>query len=706
MFILPSEDVAGALSWLTTDTFQSLGIPALAVVLAGPGHEDLLQHLEEQCRHVDRESDNILILSLGTGHNPPGLFNPLWSFAPSNELACRIDALRQKLTRNPYRPGTQWGSFTDAAIRLLDLEPSCLPAVYLRFVRTDKDGAQSPAVVVPLPHARPELASRFLKQLSWEASDHTAGHTQLDAFLRDHNLFGWIISESTQEALDGSFRGLGHRLPRNVGASAESQRVQLAMDVAVTQSDGWTPDFSDIVSEADRFLAPRRKASKTTWYRPDLAIAMKLAATAHREEDYGTVVRTIGAVIEAFFSASLLHIVRGEWSVRLPRHLDAVDPDAGSIEVAGVRLNQPRKAVVGATIAATALNPWLAPPLFAGTQALERWLQEKALPEVNRASYGSIVTLLHEIADLRNPAAHGDCITVDHANRTWALFEHFMLSGQAAAMSAVRSGFEAWPHTDWTILATIHNTPRPQYERALHDECEASAAWATCYELLKSLHTRVRSWRVALDSLSAIVTSTAPSLNDLVTKTATVMVSSYLPGWAEVQAHVMSLTESDRQAKALARSAGRLFTTRAIADRKRLAEVSRALTPDTAVIRTPEDIDNVIKRIMAILTSGVVIPISESDWQPQVRRRLEQWIESLGKRDEAHRQAMPDIVRERARTWFAALEHRVRELQPAIQDAEERHAQAKVVLDCAAARLRAARSGTIADCRCGGHDSR
>jgi hypothetical protein len=705
MLILPTEDVTGALSWLTTDTFQSLGMPALAVVLAGQGHEDLLQHLEEQCRLVDQESDNLLILSLGTGQKSPSLFNPLWTFRSSNELANRIDAIRQKLTHCQYRLGTPWGSFTDAAIRLLDLEPSCLPAVYLRFVRTEQDGARSPAVVIPLPHARPELASRFLKQLSWAASDHTAGHTQLDAFLSNHNLFGWIISDSTQAALDGAFRGLAHRLPRNVGANAESQRVQLAMDVAVAESRGRESDFSDIVSEAERFLAPHRPVSKTTWNRPDLAIAMKLAAVAHREGDFGTVVRNIGAVTEAFFSASLLHIVRGGWNVRLPLHLDTVDPDAGSIEVAGASLNQPRKAVLGATIAATAMNPWRAPPLFAGTQALERWLQEKAPPAVNPALFAPILTLLREIADLRNPAAHGDFVTGDRANRSWALFEHFMLSGQAAAMSAVRSGFEAWPQTDWTVVVTIHNTPRPRYERALHDEREASAARVTCYELLEPLQTRVRPWRMAIDTLSAIVTSTAPSLSDLVTNPVTVRVSSYLPGWAEVQAHVISLTESDRRAKALARSAGRLFTTRAIADRKRLAEVSRVLTPDTAVIRTPEDIDDVIKRIMAILTAGVVIPISESDWQPQVRQRLEQWIKSLGNRDEAHRQAMPDIVRERAQTWVATLEQRLREIEPAMQDAEARRAQAQAVLDCAAVRLRAARSGSIVDCRCGRHDT-
>ena len=80
-------------------------------------------------------------------------------------------------------------------------------------------------------------------------------------------------------------------------------------------------------------------------------------------------------------------------------------------------------------------------------------------------------------------------------------------------------------------------------------------------------------------------------------------------------------------------------------------------------------------------------------------RRIEQWIESLGNRDEAHPRAMPNIVRERAQTWVAALEQRVREIEPAMQEAEARHAQANAVFDCAAVRLRTARSGTIVDCK-------
>ena len=78
-------------------------------------------------------------------------------------------------------------------------------------------------------------------------------------------------------------------------------------------------------------------------------------------------------------------------------------------------------------------------------------------------------------------------------------------------------------------------------------------------------------------------------------------------------------------------------------------------------------------------------------------RRIEQWIESLGNRDEAHPRAMPNIVRERAQTWVVALEQRVREIEPAMQEAEARHAQANAVFDCAAVRLRTARSGTFVD---------
>lgn len=82
-----------------------------------------------------------------------------------------------------------------------------------------------------------------------------------------------------------------------------------------------------------------------------------------------------------------------------------------------------------------------------------------------------------------------------------------------------------------------------------------------------------------------------------------------------------------------------------------------------------------------------------------MRRRLEKWIESLSNLDEAHHQAMPNIVRERAQTWVAALEQRVREIESAMQEAEARYAQANAIFDCAAVRLRTARSGTIVDCK-------
>ena len=54
MNILPPQAIAEALSWLATDAFNALQLPALAVVLGGPGEDELLHQFEMQCRDIDR----------------------------------------------------------------------------------------------------------------------------------------------------------------------------------------------------------------------------------------------------------------------------------------------------------------------------------------------------------------------------------------------------------------------------------------------------------------------------------------------------------------------------------------------------------------------------------------------------------------------------------------------------------------------------
>lgn len=709
MFILPPEDIAGALCWLTTDAFESLRMPALAVVLAGPRDSDLLRHLEEQCRAIDRESESILILSLGSGREPPAYFNPLWSLSPRNELAFHISALRKKLTGNGrrYRPGTPWGTFTDAAVRLLDLEPSCLPAVYLRFAETSS-GGPSPAAVVPLPRARDELASRFLKELSWQATDHAAGYQHLSAFLSDRHRFGWVISEETQVALDESFRAVSSRHRNNLASphdSRERERATVALDLAITQSAGWEPSFSDIASEAERFFAPRGKRAPTAFNRPDLAFAIRLAAVAHREGDFGTAVRNLGAAIEAFFAASLLHLVRGAWSVRLPEHLDVVDPEAGPVEVNGVGLNNPRKELLGAPAAAAGLNPWHAPPLAAGTHAFESWLQDKAPPEVNRSSCAAIVSLLQQVAPLRNPAAHGDIVTAEQAKEAWQLFEDLILKGEAGAMTAIRDGFTRWPHTDWSVFSNILKDPRPHYDQALHDEREATRHCFEHQQVLESLRTKSRPWQMAIDDLSTVAQAANPSLKDLVTLPTAVAVNSDLPGWTEMKSHLSAATERERQAKALARSASSLFTTRTLSDRILLAEVSKTLTPDEEVIRTPADIDSVITQVEMILSLGKVIPISTTDWRPRIRTRLQHWLESRGADIATDGLVTAAAIRARAAAWTAVLRSQLHTLQPDIANAEALVANAQTIRNCAAARLQGARIGKQPPCLCGRHAS-
>jgi hypothetical protein len=123
MNILPPQDIAGALCWLTTDAFESAGLPVLAVVLCGPAQQELLQHLQEKCRYIDQAGDRILILSLGTGKEAPQYFNPSWRLNPDSELSRRI---RDIQGNRGYKMGTSWGSFSDAALRLLNLEPASI----------------------------------------------------------------------------------------------------------------------------------------------------------------------------------------------------------------------------------------------------------------------------------------------------------------------------------------------------------------------------------------------------------------------------------------------------------------------------------------------------------------------------------------------------------------------------------------------------
>ena len=347
MNILPPQAIAEALSWLATDTFNALQLPALAVVLGGPGQEGLLHHLEMQCRDIDRASDSILILSLGTSEESPLKFNPVWRFQAHNDLASRIDNIRMT---PGHHFGTCWGSFSDAALRLLGLEPACLPAVYVRFACPEVAGKPDPAVVVPLPHERPELASRFLTELSWAASDHAHGHAPLHTFLMERSLSGWVISKSTQDALDGALSGnlASPQPPRFRLADSEKARVDMGWSVAVANVDVQCVWLGEVVSEIEQFLNPSRDQQGTTFRRPDLMVALRLARVAHDMGDYGTVVRNIGAAVEALFVASILHLVRGSRNIRLPQHLDHVDPQAGHVEVAGVRLNHPRHVCIGA----------------------------------------------------------------------------------------------------------------------------------------------------------------------------------------------------------------------------------------------------------------------------------------------------------------------------------------------------------------------
>jgi hypothetical protein len=285
---LPPEEISSALAWLTTHSCHQVEVPVLAVILADRRHSAMLMHLQLQCRQIDRESNEILILCPELGDDPPGTYNPLWAGTPSCELSMRIKEIQRRVGSG-LKPENRWGSFAEAALRLLDLEPACLPAIYLRF--WDQSGGEhpSPAIVVPLPCGRPEMVSRLLKQLSWASTDHSDRVSDLRDFLESNDLHGWVISDATQVALDEALGGKRESTEKlrvfsdGCLPGSEHERVRMIVSNSTADMDGLRDgdirdgflSRRDLIDAAQQHLAPREPDSSATFMRPDLAAGLK-----------------------------------------------------------------------------------------------------------------------------------------------------------------------------------------------------------------------------------------------------------------------------------------------------------------------------------------------------------------------------------------------------------------------------------------------
>ena len=173
--------------------------------------------------------------------------------------------------------------------------------------------------------ARPDAFGRFLRKLSIAAEEHEVGLIDMAEFLVGEGNDGWLVDISIQAALDQVLDSTEWEpCPQNQGEKAE--RVQTTWGTIVMPARSASA-CNKIVAEAERFLAPLNSPTTTTLYRPDLALALRMAAIVWRMGDYGTVVRNVGVACEAMVSASLFHSVRGIRGVRLPVYLDRFDPD-------------------------------------------------------------------------------------------------------------------------------------------------------------------------------------------------------------------------------------------------------------------------------------------------------------------------------------------------------------------------------------------
>jgi hypothetical protein len=722
MNVLPSHDIHQALSWLTTRAFEDLRLPVLAVVMAGGEHRMLLRHLEEECREIDRASGKLLILSLGTSRNAPRLWNPHWRYSRRSELVRRIESILER--SNSHKLGTVWGNFAEAAVQLLNLEPSCLPAVYLRFSAFGASGGESASVVVPMPKSRPELVSRFLKKLSFAAEDHDDGLMSLDSFFVAQGLAAWVIPKSTQSAIDEAFRadcrlmherGPGRRdlnlFPRAMADKQpsldfeEQCRVRMVMDTAINWGSGYGTSHHEIASSVGSFLENGERRG-TKFYRPDLNAAIRLSAIAYDLGDYGTVVRNIVATIEALFNASLLHLLRGTKGVALPRYLDHVDPSKGRIEVLGVPLNHPRHDLIGLAKANAdeCMTPWLAPTLGRGTDAFLKCSEQISLPPVVLEACQEIATLMGVMAHIRNPAAHGEVIQREAADEAWRLLELLTLSGQANAMASLRSGFVNWPQHDFSPFAKVVSDPQHVLGKRISESFEADKRLKESVVILAQRKEKLELHRAQLKELESIAHEPNANIDSLLNHPIFRKAQCFLPNWEALSADRTALRAPDRLAKEIARGASKRFTTDSTNDRDQLGEISRLMKPEPETLRNSEDVERVIQDIELILQAGVVYPRTGVDWRTNVRRDFERWLSSVAIQSQVLSRQTSEFIAQTVGEWLDVLSAYVRQAEVDVREATQIEAEARLLYDCARERLRHARRGLPLDCRCGSHE--
>jgi hypothetical protein len=699
MIIEPNQAIAAQLSWLTTQTFERLGFPVVAVVLAGPADCLLLEELELQCRRIDLVSERILIISMGSSEEAAQLGNPAWVYQYDGELAHRIGNMRGG-SWAPHRPEPYWGSFADAAIRLLDLEPPCLPAVYLRFASKEGTLGSSSAVVVPMAAARPDAFGRFLLKLSIAADEHVLGLKGMADFLVGEGHAGWLVERSTQVALDQVLDSTEWE-PRPHSQGGEAERVQTTWDTIVMPARS-APAYNKIVAEAERFLAPLNSPTTTTFYRPDLALALRVAAIAWRKGDYGTVVRNVGVACEAMVSASLFHSVRGIRGVRLPVYLDRFDPDRDRLPIAGAEFNCPRHAIIGGVGGGTGpRTPWKAPTLAIGLGAFEHCLPEMDPGRIGRDGCAALLSVLREISQLRNPAAHGDLTSEKSADKAWSLLETLILSKQMEALAAIRTGFHHGSILDLAVVSRIVAISRPHYLSCIEEQKVAYQSLLERDVSFKKVLDSITPLRTAVGSLSLVLSKADPTFWDLMGGHLKDTCSG-LPGWVEVQPHLAVQDDVRRRTKANSRLASRWFSTESQSDRWRLGDISRLLGVGPDEVRTVADIEAILANVEAILRERGVQPRPGADWHAPIRARLEGWLEFNALY--AGPRPVPDVIRQHASNWKDHLESLLRVKEVEMQAAQEECKTASSIYACASVRLQDARRGARPACTCGRHE--
>ena len=424
-------DLQSAIRWLTTTTFAELPFELLAVVL---------DERKDQGIHVLLENPDVierlhfnthaLLLSVTEQAETPQMPFPIQD-EKSNQWVMKLREV------TPIFYGKN-GNHFQTTLKLLNIFPDTLPVVYLRFK------GLSP-MYLPIESNEKTidcLSDLFDKMGRLSLAGTHATFEIIEKILCRHNMYAVKITEKRQQLLDKGIEGK----MTSCSKYEEFEVCHILDDAGIAQ-----PQVDHILKEIDGF--PYRHQdfpyhTLITKVRPllpeHLQNRLRSTVLAHLMEDYATVATNLCAIIEGSLSGSITQVVRGDFGIDLPTYNKRYDPNKGSCKISGIEING-FGAVMGDTSAARKIR-WKAPMLREQLILIPKAAEIEELSlELNQKGWESLQSIASTLAQVRNPAAHGEELTESQAHTAWKQLQAWYDFGCANALFEIRQSIANWP---------------------------------------------------------------------------------------------------------------------------------------------------------------------------------------------------------------------------------------------------------------------